>query len=451
MKKNFDKRVLWVGTIAILFVCVFLINYVTPYLADDYRYIPHVAFGGTAKITSLKDVINSAVWFYRNMGGRVEGFLFATCFSYLPSYVFDFINTIAYFLVTGLVYFICKGTNKHSLFLYLGIHILLWFCVPDYGQVMFWMCGSANYLWTSIPVLGMVYIYRRYACFSGDTMKSPLWGVLTVILGVAAGWGMENISAGMLVILTLYLLYFRFALKIKIRIPIICGYAGSLMGFAFLVLAPGNQARMDISENLSLLFKFFVIDYYWVCFVGVLCILWLVLFRQYTHNMQEAGMKEMRLESGIYASGSLLSAYCMLAAPTSPERTWFIVCVYAVCAVGTLFSHEYISERIRSSQNVRKSLVIVVTGAFLIMLVSMADTMIYSYEITVQTQEREAYILEQRAQGNRDIAVPIITHKYPLRSHHDALTGLSDIQEDSSYWINTALADYYGVDTITGQ
>ena len=84
------------------------------------------------------------------------------------------------------------------------------------------------------------------------------------------------------------------------------------------------------------------------------------------------------------------------------------------------------------------------------MFVSMMDTMIYSYEITVQTRERERYILEQKSQGHMDIITPVITHKYPLRSHHDALTGLSDIQTDPSYWINQVLADYYGVHSITG-
>lgn len=81
----------------------------------------------------------------------------------------------------------------------------------------------------------------------------------------------------------------------------------------------------------------------------------------------------------------------------------------------------------------------------------MADTMICSYEITVQTRQREIYIVEQKEKGNFDITVPVITHKYPLRSQHDALAGLSDIREDPSFWMNQVLADYYGVRTITGK
>ncbi len=100
--------------------------------------------------------------------------------------------------------------------------------------------------------------------------------------------------------------------------------------------------------------------------------------------------------------------------------------------------------------NIKKGMILFTAGLFFITFVSMLDTMISSYEITVQTKEREHYILEQKAQGNMDIITPVITHKYPLRSHHDALTGLSDIQTDPSFWINQVLADYYGVHSITG-
>ena len=48
------------------------------------------------------------------------------------------------------------------------------------------------------------------------------------------------------------------------------------------------------------------------------------------------------------------------------------------------------------------------------------------------------------------MTVPIITHAYPLWAKHDALTGLSDITSDSTYWINAAIAKYYGVDSVTG-
>ncbi len=83
-------------------------------------------------------------------------------------------------------------------------------------------------------------------------------------------------------------------------------------------------------------------------------------------------------------------------------------------------------------------------------MVSIADTAICSYELHKQSLQREKYIIEQKEAGNMDISVPIISYKYPLRSGHDALSSLADISEDSSYWINQAMAGYYGVNSVTG-
>ncbi len=151
-------------------------------------------------------------------------------------------------------------------------------------------------------------------------------------------------------------------------------------------------------------------------------------------------------ESLIYMCGAVSSAYCMLAAPSSPERTWYIVCVYALTAAGLLYSvllpHQTaLVGRLADAAS---------AGAMVLLLISMADTMYASYEISVQTKERESYIMEQKALGNMDIEVPVITHKYSLRAHHDALTGLSDVTGDAGFWINEAVADYFAVNSIVG-
>lgn len=441
MNRLLTRRTAWIATVSVLALSFLAMNVLTPYIADDYGNLPPFLSEGTM---SSGNIINTALQSYQNWGGRFAASLFTAIFACLPAFLFDVLNTLAYFAVTALIYGICKGNHSHSLILYIAIHIMLWMCVPDYGQVMFWMCGSANYLWTNIPILGMIYLYRKYSYSHEMTVQHPFWGIFTFLLGIVAGCGIENSSAGMIVILTSYLVYYHFYLKIKIRLPILCGYVGSLIGFGFLVFAPGNQERLQASESLSLLFKFFVINYYWVTFVGILCILLLVLFYESRHK--RICYKKSGLQAGIFTVSAVFSAYCMLAAPTSPERTWFIVCIYMVCANGIIFAHL----KSELAGNIKKGMILFTAGLFFITFVSMLDTMISSYEITVQTKEREHYILEQKAQGNMDIITPVITHKYPLRSHHDALTGLSDIQTDPSFWINQVLADYYGVHSITG-
>lgn len=421
-----------------------LINYLTPYVADDYINLPLKVWGTEEALTDWNSLLHSLHNFYFSWGGRVEGCLFTTLLLYLPPVAADLCNTLCYMTAIQLIYLICKGSHKHSLPLYLSIHILIWMCVPDYGQVMFWLCGSGNYLWTSVIVLSMIYLYRCYAVSNGTLFTSRLYSIPTFLLGFAAGFAMENMSAGMLVILTLYLITFVLH-HVHIQFPILTAYLGSLAGFAFLIFAPGNRARAEAEPDLSVLFQFSVITYYWISFVGVLCILWLVFCRIAKKLLMEK-YKQTAWEALIYLCGALSAAYCMLAAPSSPERTWYIVCVYAVIAVGLFYSvlEAYQTKLLRGITR------IVTAGALIWLFVSMADTAICSLEISVQTRERESYILEQKALGHLDIDTPVISHRYPFRAKHDALTGLSDITSDPEFWINQAVAKYYGVNSITG-
>ena len=105
---------------------------------------------------------------------------------------------------------------------------------------------------------------------------------------------------------------------------------------------------------------------------------------------------------------------------------------------------------LKTGELFEKYIRVVIIFISLITLTQIADIMIYSREYAVQTDNRAVLILKQKEEGIKDISVPIITHAYPLRAKHDALTGLSDITTDSTYWINASIAKYYGVDSVTG-
>lgn len=99
---------------------------------------------------------------------------------------------------------------------------------------------------------------------------------------------------------------------------------------------------------------------------------------------------------------------------------------------------------------IQRSLCIVCAGAMIWFFVSICDTLICSREIYIQTNVRDAYILEQKEKGIQKITVPIITISYPFRSRHHALEGLSDISQNPDFWINTGLAQHYGIEELRG-
>lgn len=409
-----------------------------------------MGFGSNEKIESLSSFSQSAMAFYKSWGGRILGYLLMVILNAMPSTAFDLLNSLAYLLLVYLIYKICNFGKKSNLKLFLLVNIFIWIFVPDYGQVMFWTCGSANYLYPAIFVLLVLLIFRKYMLESGKCFKSILWVIPALLLGFIAGVGMENISAGMLVILTLYMIYFY--KKIPINLAIISLYMGCFVGFAVLFFAPGNRLRANFQESLGLVFKCFIACYYWVFFgLGIFAVMLILIWCK---NRKIISIKRIELiQSYFYYTASILSAFCLIVTPSIAERAWFISTVYGVIAVGMLFASADGREREQSGENINpvKAISFIITVCLCIFCaVSICDTALCSYQVHKQFIQREKYILEQKAVGNMDVSVPIISYKYPFRSKHDALSGLSDITEDSSYWINQVLAGYYGVTSVTG-
>lgn len=62
-------------------------------------------------------------------------------------------------------------------------------------------------------------------------------------------------------------------------------------------------------------------------------------------------------------------------------------------------------------------------------------------------QEREIYLEEKAAEGEKDVTIPLLRPDFET-IYSDAYN--SDIQEDPEYWINIAYASYYGFDSVSG-
>ncbi len=184
-RKNLDCIFIIITLIISVFFVI--INHYTRFFADDYNYMTHTIFNTDQTISDFGDSIQSLKNYYFNWSGRIEGHLFTTVFSFMPLLLFDIINTLAYIFLVLLIYKFCVSYSKNNIVLYVGIHALLWFSVPDYGQVMFWLCGAANYLWPSLIVLLMTYTYRFYSKKKGNCLKSRLWSIPFFMLGLLSG------------------------------------------------------------------------------------------------------------------------------------------------------------------------------------------------------------------------------------------------------------------------
>lgn len=183
-------------------------NLQTALIADDYNY--RFIFGtANQRVEHIFDIIESMRAHYHTMNGRLILHSLTQLFLLWGKPVFNVVNTVGYLLFTGLIYWHCKGTGRHSPALYFGVHLMVWFFIPVYGQTMLWVDGSANYMWGSILRLAALLPLRLHVQAARPAAGSWWWLLLSIPAGVIAGWTNENSGAAFLVIVGLFLLYNR--------------------------------------------------------------------------------------------------------------------------------------------------------------------------------------------------------------------------------------------------
>ena len=110
---------------------------------------------------------------------------------------------------------------------------------------LFWLTGACNYMWMSFFQLFFLTPYVK-ALRSGEAGNSILNFLLMILLGLMAGWSNE---AGALatVCLTIFLVGMCKARGV-FRVWMLAGLMALITGCAFMILAPGNFARLEFAH-----------------------------------------------------------------------------------------------------------------------------------------------------------------------------------------------------------
>lgn len=443
-QKGAARICLWCAVIIVTFLFVLVINCLTPLLADDYYYIQNRVMGETEVVRNYSDFIRSLVNARDLQSGRTLTLILYHVFALVGKTIFNIIDAVSYMIFVFLMYFLVKGEGKHSISIFAAINLSIWLFTPELGQDIFWISGAINYLLPMLPITGVFLIYKKHMEKPSNSLKIPK-AIIIFLLAVLAGWSLENSGITVPIVTGLYILLYRYR-KIKIPIWAISGFAGAVLGYAALLTAPGNFRRYENeveTVSLSLPFKAAIISYYWIMFVGVLTAVFIIG----VILCVKKGEKDALYQGLIFAFAALVSAYCMVAAPSSPERTWFITVSLMTAADGIIL--RAILPDIPDHRPIKA---VCCMAALIILAAMAADTVLTTYDIREQFIAREQYILAEKERGNMIIEVPIYKNKYPFKAHRDALYGLYDLElgENSVNGFNWAIADYYGVYTLIG-
>ncbi|MEF9991950.1 MAG: DUF6056 family protein [Romboutsia sp.] len=429
---------IWI--LAITFVMMYLINSNTHFTSDDYRY--HYIYenfmptSDVKRITSLSDIANSMYNHYNIWGGRITAHILVQLFLMFGKTVFNVINSMGFVLLALLVYLHSNSFKKLNPLLILFIIIMMWFFIPQFGASILWVSGSGNYLWSTIIILVFLLPYRLYI-EDNKYFKDNIINILIMsVVGIFAGWTNENTGGAMIFIQLLFIGYYILN-KIKLPKWSISGLIASLIGFALLVLAPGNYVRPNKPKALLTKLSELGANSYETMFIPIFLLTILLII--YISNKSNKTIKDLFVPV-TYLIASIASVVVLIVPPYAPQRTWFGPIILIIISIG------YIYSRLEFDNSLVRRISIACAILFSISFLYEYGQAYLDIEKTNNYVKKQVQrIEEEKAKGNMDIVV----NKIPKpKSNYNAFKHTANITYDKYSWFNQWMAKYYGVDYV---
>lgn len=314
---------------AIVFVIMLILNFHVGLISDDffYKYI-YEGYGPKAdsrEVTSIINIIESMKNHYGDYNGRViiHGFLqFILMFGEGFAKVF---NSAMYVLLGFLIYKHTVGRNRSSVSLFLGIYILMWFFLPQFGAAVLWLSGGANYVWASCIVLAALLPYRLYfEHISTDKQEKEKARYMWIIpLGFIGGSTSENIGGAVALAMLAAIVIYRI-LDIKIPKWSIAGFFSAVLGYVFLLLGYGKHqpsSKTDFMGYIDRLKDVFAIS--GRLYLGLLLVLVTVLILALTFGKREDRNRTQYIIPIWYIAIAMAAVGVMTFSVQRPDRAWF--------------------------------------------------------------------------------------------------------------------------------
>ena len=227
----------------VVFAVMFTLSLMTPLIADDFNYT--FGYSNDRRISSLRDVWISMIWHRRMLNGRVFSHGWLSLVLMFDRWVFAVLNAaVAVFFSWTTVSFYRDRGSEHPLCAAAAVWMLLWVCMPGFGQVFFWTAGACNYFWSIAFSWFVVWRVLRLEQNTAGTIRRT---VLLLIPAFVSGAWSEHISFAMLMIL--FLLLVRSWIRTR-RFPLAEGtiLLSGCGGYLFLMLAPASKLLQRLHD-----------------------------------------------------------------------------------------------------------------------------------------------------------------------------------------------------------
>jgi len=447
-----------------VFIFLYVLNYLTPLTFGDDCLYGFVWQGNSmfvplnedaVRISSWKDLIVSQRSLYLTWGGRVTGQLLTQFFVWQGKDIFNVINAFAgTVLIAGLNWCMNKGKVSMSVrpAMVLWTFFVLWAFAPGFSDVFFWLTGACIYLWPAVLLLFFLlpYIQKHYD-FQAKTGKTCVFNIGMPLLGIIAGCGNENSVCWAILILSVFLFSSRKSGDMETWM--VTGFAGLVFGYAVLMLAPGNMARMYDGHGSNWLDPQILKHHFSILMVVLLfqAFLWYFSLKSLYRLRKESGggsalQKDICLVQTLLVTAFGASA-TMLLSPEFPTRSGFPGTIPLVIATGILLRIQK-ENHIELIQYGAKR--IMVTLGVIFFLVTASVTVYNFFEKYIHVQKILAAVdrLKQSPQKQTLCVQPFRTVSFRENLASGLHISNYALDEDEYNWKNVAFARYYGIQGI---
>ena len=457
MKKFFESfswKMIFIAYLAIFF----LRNLLTPNVADDFSYkfiwdgagrgnlINGIDPNRLQAVESFSDILISQWQHYFSWGGRTIAHIFAQFFVWQEKIFFDVANVFVFAALVLLLFKVGTGLplremkKSYLLLILAGIY----FCAPSLIITTIWLTGTCNYLW--MCTLELLFLFP-FAEVYRNPKKSLRITHFAFLIALIAGWSIEPGAAVTIFVTFMFLIHFHREKNLQTWMKI--AFVFLLVGFAILMLAPGNLHRADLISDhlppfgLQMLYANFVGGFLPVFLRESILFVPIIFYFVKAKTSPEATRFILT-----FAAASILSLLVMMFAPMFPERAGFPSTIFLLVASIAAFK-----EILPSVENFFSRQIKIVTIFSVVWLASLLGCLYVEYSFHNQIEARIKFVA---AHKNDDLIVvppiklPDWSEKFLGSRTWDRLTLLlgGDLKNYDSNNRNILFCRYYGLKKI---
>lgn len=422
----------------VLGAAALLLNFMTPYAADDFSYM--YSFKDGSRITSFFQIFSSIYAHYMTINGRTVPHFLVQLFLMGPKWIFNIFNSLVYIALVLLVYRLTDNARGFRMLLCFIIPVFFWLFIPSYGQIFLWLDGSINYVWSYLAA--MIYLIPYLNLYTeGKKIETRPRRIFFLIYSFLWGAYSESISfAVIFVSFIMCVVVMKKRKSIRENIFYIYPVIAGAIGYLTILASPGGAVNHisiggigQIAKNLINIYENFFISQ------KTLFILWAVLMVVAVYKKAD----KKRIEISLFFMLMNICSVTILCVGNYLEMRSFAAGSFLL-----IVSVVNLMQAVCSDQNA-ECLVYCICVYFMVgNLLSFYNGIYDIYDTNRRNSAREAYIEEQVELGAQVITVSQIEAATPYCAKY----GLADIrkEDEDTRWPNPVIAEYYGLEMIYG-